>query len=148
MIVSDSYICGRQQLWFDCSHLESVVQLGEPLCCQLAILRLHTQYEKHKGILESYFLAGGLDFEGWEKEHIFDVVSQVCAVAAQSAVTSMANFGANDKAAVEVIFGQHTARGKLPFELPAQWKSCEDKKKMCRITLRIHLTHLEYGLTY
>jgi beta-glucosidase len=103
----------------------------------VAILRLKAPFEQRDGnFLERLFHAGDLDFKGEEKERILGILAQVPTVvdiyldrpavfpeiaAASSAV--LANFGANDAALLDVIFGRFAPSGKLPFELPSSMEA-------------------------
>lgn len=41
----------------------------------------------------------------------------------------LANFGASDRAVLDVITGKSQAQGKLPFELPSSWQAVLDQKE-------------------
>ena len=127
----------------------------------IAILRLNAPYEKHKGLLESYFHAGDLDFQGREKEHILDVISRVPTIVdiylerpsvipeiAEQSVALLANFGANDRAVLDVIFGKFVPQGKLPFELPASMEAVREQKEDVPYDSENPLFPFGHGLTY
>jgi beta-glucosidase len=127
----------------------------------IAILRLSAPYEKRKGLLESYFHAGDLDFKGSEKEHILDVISCVPTIVdiylerpavipeiAEQSAALLANFGANDRALLDVIFGKFAPQGKLPFELPASMEAVRNQKEDVPCDSENPLFPFGHGLTY
>jgi beta-glucosidase len=111
--------------------------------------------------LESYFHAGDLDFQGREKEHILDVISRVPTIVdiylerpsvipeiAEQSVALLANFGANDRAVLDVIFGKFVPQGKLPFELPASMEAVREQKEDVPYDSENPLFPFGHGLTY
>lgn len=125
---------------------EAIKQYGvivdQPSNAEIAILRLNTPYEKRKGLTESYFHAGDLDFKEPEKTRILNILNQVPTVVdiylerpavipeiAEKSVALLANFGANDEAVLDVIFGKFAPQGKLPFELPSSLEAVRKQKE-------------------
>jgi beta-glucosidase len=108
----------------------------------IAILRLTTPYEKRKGMMESFFHAGELDFKEPEKSRILNILNQVPTIvdiylerpavipeiAAKSAAL-LGNFGASDEAVLDIIFGKFEPQGKLPFELPSSMDAVRKQKE-------------------
>jgi len=127
----------------------------------VAILRLNAPYEKLKGLMESYFHTGDLDFKSREKEHILDVMSRVPTIVdiylerpavipeiAEQSAALLANFGANDGAALDVIFGKFAPQGKLPFELPASMEAVRRQKEDVPYDSENPLFPFGHGLIY
>jgi len=127
----------------------------------IAILRLNAPYEKRKGMMESYFHAGDLDFKDPEKSRILNVLDQVPTIvdiyldraavipeiAGQSAAL-IANFGADDNAILDVIFGKVEPQGKLPFELPSSMDAVRQQKEDVPYDSENPLFPFGHGLCY
>jgi len=108
----------------------------------VAILRLNSPYEKRKGLMESFFHAGDLDFKEPEKTRILNILNKVPTVVdiylerpavipeiAEKSMALLGNFGANDDAVLDVIFGKFAPQGKLPFELPSSMDAVRKQKE-------------------
>jgi beta-glucosidase len=108
----------------------------------IAILRLNAPFEKRKGLMESFFHAGDLDFKSPEKERILGILNKVPTIVdiylerpavfpeiAEKSAAITANFGASDDAVLDVIFGKFTPQGKLPFELPSSMEAARNQKE-------------------
>ncbi len=125
---------------------EAIKPYGEvvdhPSKANIAILRLNAPYEKRKGLMEGYFHAGKLDFKEPEKTRILNILNQVPTVVdiylerpavipeiAEKSAALLANFGANDDALLDVIFGKFEPQGKLPFELPSSMEAVRKQKE-------------------
>jgi beta-glucosidase len=131
------------KLYIEGVNTEAARQYGEIVNdvtkADVAILRLSTPYEKRKGLLERYFHAGDLDFKEPEKSRILKILNQVPTVVdiylerpavipeiAEKCMALLGNFGANDNALLDIVFGKFNPQAKLPFELPS---SMEDVRK-------------------
>ncbi len=68
-------------------------------------------------------------------------------IAAESAAL-IANFGANDAAVLDVIFGRFAPTGKLPFELPSSMEAVRNQKEDVPYDSEHPLFPFGYGLTY
>lgn len=108
----------------------------------LAILRLSTAYEPRQGFLESRFHSGDLDFKGEALTRILDILDRVPTVVdiflerpavipeiSERCAALLANFGAEDAAVLDVIFGRCQPTGKLPFELPRSMDAVRGQKE-------------------
>jgi len=108
----------------------------------IAILRLNAPYEKRKGLMESFFHAGELDFKEPEKTRILNILNQLPTIVdiylerpavipeiAEKSAALLGNFGANDDAVLDVIFGKFEPQGKLPFELPSSMDAVRKQKE-------------------
>ena len=127
----------------------------------VAILRLNSPYQKRKGLLESYFHAGDLDFKEPEKSRILKIMNQVPTIVdiylerpavipeiSEKSIALLANFGANDVAVLDVIFGEFTPQGKLPFELPSSIEAVLKQKEDLPYDSENPLYPFGHGLSY
>jgi beta-glucosidase len=109
---------------------------------ETAILRLSTPFEPREGMLENFFHAGDLDFKGEELDRILRICEQVPTIIdiymerpavipeiAEKCAGLVANFGANDSALLDIIFGKFNPTGKLPYELPSSMEAVRDQKE-------------------
>jgi beta-glucosidase len=125
------------------------------------ILRLSAPYENRKGMLESMFHAGDLDFKSPEKERILKLLSvkptivdiylerpAVFPEINQKCAALIGNFGANDSAVLDVIFGRFDPSGKLPFEIPSSIQAVEQQKEDLPYDSESPLYPFGYGLTF
>jgi beta-glucosidase len=126
-----------------------------------AILRLQTPYEKREGFLDGLFHAGDLDFKGPDLAHIMEVCGKVPtivdiyldrpAVIPEIVVQSfalIADFGAADSAVLDVIFGQFSPTGRLPFELPSSMEAVRAQKEDLPCDSENPLFPFGFGLSY
>ena len=108
----------------------------------IAILRLNAPYEKRKGMMEGFFHAGDLDFKEPEKTRILNILNQVPTIVdiylerpavipeiAEKCAALLGNFGANDEAVLDIVFGKFEPQGKLPFELPSSMDAVRKQKE-------------------
>lgn len=127
----------------------------------VAILRLSAPYEKRKGMMEGYFHAGELDFKEPEKRRILSILNQVPAVVdiylerpavipeiAEKSAALLGNFGANDDAILDIIFGKFSPQGKLPFELPSSMEAVRKQKEDVPHDSENPLFKFGHGLSY
>ena len=68
-------------------------------------------------------------------------------IAEQSAAL-VANFGANDNAVLDVIFGKFIPQGKLPFELPSSMDAVRKQKEDLPYDSENPLFEFGHGLSY
>jgi beta-glucosidase len=127
----------------------------------VAILRLTTPYEHRAGFLDSHFHAGDLSFAEEEKAHLLDIMERVATIVdiylerpavipeiAEKSAGLLANFGASDVAVLDVIFGDFTPSGKLPFEMPSSMEAVRRQKEDLPYDSENPLFSFGYGLTY
>lgn len=137
---------------------EVVKDVGQ---ADLAILRLATPYEKRKGFMERFFHAGDLDFKEPEKTRILNILKQVPTVVdiylerpavipeiAEHSAALLGNFGANEQAVLDVIFGDFAPQGKLPFELPSSMEAVRKQKEDVPYDSENPLFVFGHGLSY
>ena len=144
---------------------EAIAQYGEVVNdvskADIAILRLQAPYEKRKGFLERFFHAGDLDFKEPEKSRILNILNKVPTVVdiylerpavipeiAEKSVALLGNFGANDGAVLDVIFGKFAPQGKLPFELPSSMDAVRKQKEDVPHDSENPLFEFGHGLSY
>jgi beta-glucosidase len=127
----------------------------------VAILRLNAPYEKRKGLTEGYFHAGDLDFKEPERSRILNILKEVPTVVdiylerpsviseiAEESSALVANFGANDDAVLDIIFGKFKPQGKLPFELPLSMDAVKKQKEDVPYDSENPLFEFGHGLSY
>ena len=146
-------------------HPENIHSYGQivtdPAQADIAILRLSAPYEKRKGLAEGWFHAGDLDFKEPEKSRILKIMDQVPTVIdiylerpavipeiAEKSVALLGNFGANDNAVLDVIFGKFAPQGKLPFELPSSMEAVRNQKEDVPYDSENPLYPFGHGLSY
>lgn len=108
-----------------------------------AIIRLNTPWYpvETKNPFALGFHHGDLDFKNEEKQRILDLLNTVPTVVdiyldrpavipeiAAASKALIANYGASDKSICEVLFGNTSPQGKLPFELPSSMEAVYDQK--------------------
>lgn len=136
--------------------------VADPAEADLAILRLKAPFEQREGnFLEKMFHAGSLEFGEIEKQGILDIAGKVPTIIdiyldrpavipeiAGASAALLANFGANDLALLDVIFGRFTPSGKLPFELPSSTEAVLRQKSDVPYDSENPLFPFGHGLTY
>lgn len=129
----------------------------------VAILRLKTPYQpkENANFLESMFRTGDLDFKSPEKERILTILESkptivdiylerpaVIPEIAEKAAGLIANFGANDEAVLDVVFGKFDPQGKLPMELPSSMEAVRNQKEDVPFDSKDPLFPFGFGLSY
>ncbi|HEX2911279.1 MAG TPA: glycoside hydrolase family 3 N-terminal domain-containing protein [Chloroflexia bacterium] len=159
-------VLGRPRLYLENISAEAVAPFGEvvsgPAEADLALIRLKTPYEpRNRFFLESMFHAGSLEFPQEEKERILAIAQKVPTVIdiyldrpavipeiAASSAALLANFGASDRALLDVIFGRFAPAGKLPFELPSSMEAVLRQKSDLPYDSENPLFPFGHGLSY
>lgn len=127
----------------------------------VAIIRLSTPFEPRGQGFELMFHRGRLDFPAEDLARIRAILAKVPTVvdiyldrpavipeiAAESAAL-LANFGANDGALLDVIFGRFAPSGKLPFELPSSMEAVLRQDSDVPYDSENPLFPFGYGLSY
>ena len=128
-----------------------------------AILRLDTPYQTRNtgNFLERGFHAGDLDFKDEARARVLDIASQrptiivmhldrpaVIPEIAESCTALLGEFGADDKAVLDVIFGHFAPSGKLPFELPSSMEAVRRQKADVPHDSQDPLFAFGFGLSY
>jgi len=135
--------------------------LSNPEEADFAILRLSAPFEPRKGFLDRFFHAGDLDFKEEELTRILQTCEQVPTIVdiyldrpavipeiAKKSAALIANFGANDQALLEVVFGEFKPTGKLPIELPSSMEAVRKQKEDLPYDSEDPLYEFGFGLTY
>jgi beta-glucosidase len=139
------------------------VVVKKPELADVAIIRIKapSQYLKGTGIMGRFISAGDLDFKDKDKKRILSLLEKVPAVvdiyldrpvvipeisAASKAL--LVNFGANDNAFLDVVFGKFNPSGKLPIELPYSMEAVRNQKEDVPYDSENSLYPFGYGLHY
>jgi len=143
------------------SRFAKVVKRPED--ADLAILRITSpsQFIKGTGLMGRLFSAGDLDFKGRDLEEILKILKRVPSVVdiyldrpavipeiSQLSKGLLVNFGANDEALLDVIFGTINPSGKLPFEMPSSMEAVRNQKEDLPYDSENPLFPFGYGLSY
>lgn len=117
--------------------------VATPEAADFAIIRLNTPWQPADSNVPMAlgFHHGDLDFKGEEKARILNLLQTVPTVVdiyldrpavipeiAAAAKALIADYGASDKSVCEVLFGNATPKGKLPFELPSSMEAVANQK--------------------
>ena len=159
-------LAGRQRLYIENIAAEEAAKYGEvvetPVDADVAILRLDTPYEPRDNIfLESFMQAGDLDFKPPELERILSICRALPTIVvinlerpavipeiAAAAAGLLADFGASDAAALDIVCGRFNPGAKLPFELPRSMAAVRAQRSDVPRDSRDPLYEYGFGLTY
>ena len=158
-------LSGKPRIYIENIRPEIARHYGEVVAdlekADYVILRLSAPYEKRKGMLESMFHAGDLDFKSPEKDRILALLSMKPAIVDlylerpavfpeinQKCSALIGNFGANDSAVLDLIFGRFEPSGKLPFEIPSSIQAVEHQKEDLPYDSEMPLYPFGHGLTF
>jgi beta-glucosidase len=158
-------LSGKPKIYIENMDPETAGQYGQvvsdPAQADFAILRLNAPYEKRKGLLDSLFHAGDLDFKSPEKERILAILGTVPTIVDmyferpavipeinEKCAALLGNFGANDAAVLDVIFGRFIPDGKLPFEIPSSMEAVREQKEDLPYDSENPFYPFGFGLTY
>jgi beta-glucosidase len=156
---------GRPRIYVEGIAPEVAAKYGQvvqtPEEAQFAIIRLDAPFEQRQGFLDSMFHAGDLDFKSPEKERILSLLAKVPTIVdiyldrpvvipeiAAASAALLADFGANDAAVLDVIFGRFKPTGKLPFELPSSMEAVRRQKEDLPHDTENPLFEFGHGLRY
>jgi len=136
----------RPKIYIENIDPEVAAQYGEPVAepqtADCAILRLATPFEpRDRYFLEAHFHAGSLAFDEAEIRRVQAIAEQTPTIIdiylerpavmpelAEAAAGLIANFGASDAAALDIIFGRFGPTASLPFELPSSMEAVRAQK--------------------
>ncbi len=128
-----------------------------------AILRLETPWVpvESGNFLAQGFHHGDLDFKGVAKDEILALLGSVPTIVvlyldrpavipeiSSAAKALLCEYGADDTAVLDVIFGKTRPQGKLPFELPSSMEAVRDQKEDLPYDSRDPLYPFGFGMTY
>ena len=136
--------------------------VSTPEKAEVVLLKLVAPYEKdRKGILENIIHQGSLSYTEQEKAEILDLIEKKPSVISmymeRPAVVPeiidksnafIAYFGASNEALLDVIFGEFTPQGKLPFELPSSLTAVENQKEDLPHDSENPIFNYGFGLSY
>jgi beta-glucosidase len=137
--------------------------VASPQEARLAILRLETPWIplETKNFMARGFHHGDLDFKGELKAEILSLLKTLPTIVvlyldrpavipeiSQSAKALLADYGATDKAVLDVIFGRARPEGKLPFELPSSMEAVQKQKADVPHDSENPLYPFGFGLAY
>lgn len=131
---------GRPRIYapgMDTSVVEGYGELtDDPDKAEIALLRVKAPFEARNGAFEQFFHAGSLEFDSTALAPVLSLCRRVPTIVdiyldrpavipeiLGEAAAVIANYGASDKAILEVIFGRRRPMGKLPFDLPSSMEA-------------------------
>lgn len=159
-------LSGRPKVYIeniDARAVREYAQVVEtPQEADVAILRLKTPYRPMgRGFLEKIFHQGDLDFEAEEKARILGILDTAPTIVdiylergavipdiAARCAALLASFNVVDDAILDVIFGEFTPVGKLPFEMPRSMDAVRAQKEDVPSDSSDPLFAFGHGLTY
>ena len=158
---------GKLKLYIENIDSTTVAQyatiVGTPEEADYAIIRLNTPWypADTKVPFALSFHHGDLDFKGEEKARILTLLKKVPTIVniyldrpavipeiADAAYAVIADYGTSDQSACEVLFGNSSPRGKLPFELPSSMQAVENQLTDVPYDSENPLFPFGYGLSY
>ena len=143
------------------SNYATVVDTPEQ--ADFAIVRLNTPWypADSKVPFARSFHHGDLDFKGEEKDRILKLLRTLPTVVniyldrpavipdiTKEAYAVIADYGSSDTSVCEVLFGNSSPMGKLPFELPSSMKAVENQLTDVPYDSENPLFEFGFGLSY
>jgi beta-glucosidase len=137
--------------------------VDKPDQADIAIVRLKTPSEvlPKSGLLGQLMRAGALDFKGKEKEEILKLLATVPTIVdiyidrpavipeiSAACKGLYADFGANDDALLDLVFGNFNPQGKLPIEMPSSMDAVRKQKEDVPYDSENPLYRFGFGLSY
>ena len=137
--------------------------VDKPDQADIAIVRLKTPSEvlPKSGLLGQLMRAGALDFKGKEKEEILKLLATVPTIVdiyidrpavipeiSAACKGLYADFGANDDALLDLVFGNFNPQGKLPIEMPSSMDAVRKQKEDAPYDSENPLYRFGFGLSY
>lgn len=139
--------------------------VATPEEADFAIIRLNTPWSpaemQNPFAFALSFHHGDLDFKGEDKARVLDLLRTVPTIVniyldrpavipdiAKEAHAVIADYGASDKSACEVLFGNSSPKGKLPFELPSSMEAVENQLTDVPYDSENPLFEFGFGLGY
>jgi len=110
----------------------------------MAIIRIKAPSEhlKGTGLMGNFIRGGDLDFKDKGKNEILVLLNKVPTIVgiyldrpavipeiASASKGLFADFGANDEAFLDVVFGKFNPQGKLPVEMPSSMEAVRNQKE-------------------
>ena len=136
--------------------------VSNPMEAEVILKRIGTPYdERDEYFLESYFHQGRLFYSEEEKKEILGLISKKPSIVvvnldraailteiSEASDALLADFGLSDRVLNQLLFGELSPQGKLPFELPSSWEAVENQKEDVPYDSEDPLYEFGYGLTY
>lgn len=136
--------------------------VSSPAEADIALLRLQAPYEpRNNEPLERFFRAGDLRYTPEEVARLQAIMAAVPTVVdiyldrpavipevVAGCAALLANFGASDRAVLDVVFGTYAPRGKLPFEVPSSIEAVLQQHSDVPYDSANPLFPFGHGLTY
>jgi beta-glucosidase len=136
--------------------------VSNPMEADVIIKRIGTPYdERDEYFLESFFHQGRLYYSDEEKKEILDLISKKPSIVvvnldraailtdiSEASGALLADFGLSDEVLNQLLFGELSPEGKLPFELPSSWEAVENQHEDVPYDSKDPLYEFGYGLTY
>jgi beta-glucosidase len=136
--------------------------VSNPTEADVILKRIATPYdERDDYFLEKYFHQGRLYYSDEEKEEILDLISKKPSIVvvnldraailtdiSEASGALLADFGLSDEVLSQLLFGELSPEGKLPFELPSSWEAVENQKEDVPYDSKDPLYEFGHGLTY
>jgi beta-glucosidase len=139
--------------------------VDDPKQADIAIIRLQTPNyaipEAKGNFIAAMFHWGDLDFKGQQLQDILDLEKTVPTVVdiyldrpavipeiSANAKALIANFGSNDAALLDVVFGKYKPGGHLPIEMPSSMEAVRNQKEDMPYDTKNPLYKFGYGLSY
>jgi len=115
--------------------------VSDPATADVALVRLKAPFEPRPGGFEAYFHAGSLEFPAEEVHRLQALFATVPTVVdlyldrpaivpeiAAGAAALLVSYGSSARAFTDVIFGQSSPQGRLPFDLPSSTRAVEQSR--------------------
>jgi beta-glucosidase len=139
--------------------------VSDPKQADIAIIRLQTPNypipEAKGNFIAQMFHWGDLDFKGQQLEDILTLEKTVPTVVdiyldrpavipqiSENAKALIANFGSNDAALLDVVFGKYKPEGHLPIEMPSSMEAVRNQKEDMPYDSKDPLYKFGFGLSY
>lgn len=139
--------------------------VSDPKQADIAIIRLQTPHydipEAKGNFVASLFHFGDLDFKGKDLQDVLDLEKTVPTVVdiyldrpavipeiSKNAKALIANFGATDRALLDVLFGKYKPEGHLPLEMPSSMEAVRNQKEDMPYDSKDPLYTFGFGLSY
>ena len=139
--------------------------VSDPKQADIAIIRLQTPNypipEAKGNFIAGMFHWGDLDFKGQQLQEILDLEKAVPTVVdiyldrpavvpeiSANAKGLFVNFGSNDRALLDVVFGKYKPEGHLPIEMPSSMEAVRNQKEDMPYDSKDPLYKFGFGLSY
>lgn len=136
--------------------------VNDPSEADVILTRITTPFEpRNDEFLENFFHQGRLYYNEDELTEILELIMQKPSIVVANlerptilteinseAKALLAEFGTSDKILTDIIFGEHSPNGKLPFELPSSWEAVKNQKEDVPYDSEKPLYSFGAGITY